>query len=62
MREFTTEEKIGRLYDMSISQKEVERVNELLSKFDEYDMKLISEVCDINFKIGFRVASELLTK
>lgn len=60
MREYTTSEKIGMLYDMSIKENESREINELLGKFNENDMKLINKVCDINFKIGFRVAMELL--
>lgn len=60
MKEYTINEKIGKLYDMSIKQSECCEINKLLSKFDEDDMELINKVCEINFKIGFRVAIELL--
>ncbi|MGL6186081.1 MAG: hypothetical protein ACRC1T_11960 [Clostridium chrysemydis] len=59
MRKYTTTEKIGKLYDMTINQNEVKEINNLLSSFDEDDMELINRVCEINFKIGFRVANEL---
>ena len=60
MREYTTTEKIVMLYDMSIKEHENREINELLDKFNEDDMELINKVCEINFRIGFRVASELL--
>lgn len=60
MIEYTTTKKIGMLYDMSIKEHENREINELLDKFNEDDMELINRVCEINFKIGFRVASELL--
>lgn len=60
MREYTTTEKIGMLYDMSIKERENREINELLDKFNNDDIKLINKVCEINFKIGFRVATELL--
>lgn len=60
MREYTTTEKIGILYDMSIKENESREITELLGKFNDDDIKLINKVCEINFRIGFRVASELL--
>ena len=60
MIEYTTTEKIGMLYDMNIKEHENREINELLDKFNEDDMELINRVYEINFKIGFRVASELL--
>lgn len=60
MREYTTTEKIQKLYDMSIKERENREINELLDKFNEDDIELINKVCEINFRIGFRVASELL--
>lgn len=60
MKEYTITEKIGKLYDMSIKPSECCEINQLLGKFNEDDMELINKVCEINFKIGFRVATELL--
>ena len=61
-KEYTTTEKIGFLYDSSIRQEEIEKIDEVLEKFNEDDIDLINRACEINFKIGFRVASELLMK
>lgn len=60
MKEYTTTEKIGMLYDMSIKEHESREITELLGKFNDDDMELINKACEINFKIGFRVATELL--
>lgn len=61
-KEYTTTEKFGFLYDSTIKPEEVEKIGEVLEKFNEDDMDLINKACEINFKIGFRVASELLMK
>ncbi len=60
MKKYATEEKIGFLYESSITQEELIKVNKLLSKFNEDDIELINQVCDINFKVGFRVGVELI--
>lgn len=60
MKEYTTTEKIGMLYEMSIKSSENSEINKLLDKFNEDDMELINKACEINFRIGFRVATELL--
>lgn len=61
-KEYTTTEKITFLYDSSIREDEANRISDLLDKFNDDDMYLINRACEINFKIGFRVASELLMK
>ena len=61
-KEYTTTEKIGFLYDSSIRADEANVINDLLDKFSDDDICLINRICEINFKIGFRVASELLMK
>lgn len=61
-KEYTTTEKFIFLYDSSIRQEEIEKIDEVLEKFNEDDMDLINRACEIHFKIGFRVASELLMK
>lgn len=60
MKEYTTTEKILKLYEMSIKSSENNEINELLDTFNDDDMELINKVCEINFKIGFRVATELI--
>ena len=57
---YTTEEKIGFLQETSMTCKEIIELNKLLDKFDESDMELINKACNINFKIGFRAAAELM--
>lgn len=60
MKKYTTTEKILKLYDMNIKQNEINIINNLLEQFDDNDIELINKVCEINFKIGFRSAAEIL--
>ena len=42
MKKYSIKEKIGFLYESSITQKELIKVNKLLSKFNEDDIELIN--------------------
>jgi len=58
--QYTITEQIGFLYDANIKASELTLINKLLSKFSDDDIELINQVCEINFKVGFRAATEIL--
>lgn len=58
--QYTVTEQIGFLYEANIKANELMLINELLSKFNDDDIELINQACEINFKVGFRAATEIL--
>lgn len=57
---YSVNEKVFELIRMSITTSEKEKINNLCQNFTDEELDRIDEVNDMYFKIGFRVASEIL--
>lgn len=57
---YSLEQRINTLFDMSVTNKESQELNQLLENFNEEDLEIITKACGIHFKIGFRSSAEFL--